>query len=71
VIKEGAGSFGELSLSSHRAMLKSWPVRRELAVRTAHSVLVVRPRIDPFGRRTVFVLQATGAVYGVRLASIR
>jgi hypothetical protein len=66
VVKEGVAGLGELRLSRGRAVLSSWPVRRELVLHTDPNVLVVRPRINPFGRRTVLVLKGAGSAYGVR-----
>jgi hypothetical protein len=66
VLKRGQGSFGELTLAHGRARLDSWPLRRSLVLHTSQQVRVVRPRIDLFGRRSVFVLEGDTGAYGVR-----
>jgi hypothetical protein len=55
-----------LTLSDGQAVLESWPVRRQVVAQTAGPIMVVRPRLDVLGARTVFVLEGEGAVYGVR-----
>jgi hypothetical protein len=63
---ENTHSFGRLTVSARRAELKSWPTGDVLAVHTARCVPVVCPRINFFGRRTLFVLKDGAAVFGVR-----
>lgn len=68
VLRTGQASFGELILARDRATLESWPIRRVLVIHTRQNVLVVRPRVDLFRYRSVFVLQGSAGVYGVRAA---
>jgi hypothetical protein len=60
-----------LTLSDGRAVLESWPARRELVAQTAGRIMVVRPRMDVLGGRAVFVLEGERAVYGVRPGPFR
>jgi hypothetical protein len=66
VRRPGSGSFGELTLAAGRATLRSWPSRHVLAVHTSDQVLVARPRLDLFARRTAFVLLGSQGPYGVQ-----
>lgn len=66
VLQEGSGSFGKLIPSPELAVLESRPVRRQLVIHTHPRALTVRPRVDFFSRRTVFVLQGSTGIYGIR-----